>query len=1060
MLGNLPRAMADLRGKYLSPKHIAEEQPLRAELFGVSQMVEHGKTLAGSHTLSPGRHPERLLPRLAENESVLLEVRDLLTEAVKKSRGITPAGEWLLDNFYLIEEQIRTAKRHLPKGYSGGLPRLRGGASAGFPRVYDIALEVVSHGDGRVDPENLTSFVTAYQAVTVLQLGELWAIPIMLRLALIENLRRVATRIAVDRINRNLADYWGDRITQTAEKDPKGLILVTADMARSNPPMVSSFVAELTRRLQGQGPSLSLPLTWIEQQLSESFLTIEQSVQSENQKQAADRLSISNSIGSLRFLSAIDWREFIEAMSAVEQTLREDPCGGYGKMDFSTRDRYRHAVEKIAKSSRLSESEVAHAAIRLAREGAERKDSDERTAHVGFYLIDKGRVQLERVAEVRFSVLEPLKKAGRRFPLHLYLGAIILITAILGGGLLANVCSNGLRGLALWLVGILVLLSVSQLAIGMVNWFATRLVTPHRLPRMDFSEGIPPDELTLVVVPTMLTSIENSEHLLDALEVRFLANRDDNLRFGLLTDFRDAGQENLPGDEALLSHTRQRIDEMNEKYGAPKGDTFFLLHRPRLWNPEDRIWMGYERKRGKLAELNSLLRGRSQAGFSLIVGNVEALTRVKYVITLDTDTQLPRDAAWQMVGAMAHPLNRPRYDEKKGLISAGYGILQPRVAVSLPGTNRSRYARMWGSDPGIDPYTRAVSDVYQDLFAEGSFIGKGIYEVDAFERVLRGRFPENRILSHDLIEGCFVRSGLISDVELYEEYPSRYSADVSRRHRWIRGDWQILRWLLPGVPGRDARFQENPLSALSRWKIFDNLRRSLTPLALTSLLLLGWTVLPSPWLWTLSVIGVILIPALMNVLVEIFQKPGDVLLGRHLAGAAGSIGRSLAQSAFTLLCLPYEAFFSMDAVLRTAWRMLVTDKLLLEWNPSGDSDRTSRTDLAGSFRIMWFAPVVATAAACWIALSGLAVQAVAMPILILWFASPLITWWISLPSVSAQPSLLTARAFLRKISRKTWSFFETFVGPADNWLPPDDSQEEPVSVIAHRTSPTNMGLAC
>ena len=309
MLGNLPRAMADLRGKYLSPKHIAEEQPLRAELFGVSQMVEHGKTLAGSHTLSPGRHPERLLPRLAENESVLLEVRDLLTEAVKKSRGITPAGEWLLDNFYLIEEQIRTAKRHLPKGYSGGLPRLRGGASAGFPRVYDIALEVVSHGDGRVDPENLTSFVTAYQAVTVLQLGELWAIPIMLRLALIENLRRVATRIAVDRINRNLADYWGDRITQTAEKDPKGLILVTADMARSNPPMVSSFVAELTRRLQGQGPSLSLPLTWIEQQLSESFLTIEQSVQSENQKQAADRLSISNSIGSLRFLSAIDWRE-------------------------------------------------------------------------------------------------------------------------------------------------------------------------------------------------------------------------------------------------------------------------------------------------------------------------------------------------------------------------------------------------------------------------------------------------------------------------------------------------------------------------------------------------------------------------------------------------------------------------------------------------------------------------------------------------------------------------------------------------------------------------------
>ena len=296
---------------------------------------------------------------------------------------------------------------------------------------------------------------------------------------------------------------------------------------------------------------------------------------------------------------------------------------------------------------------------------------------------------------------------------------------------------------------------------------------------------------------------------------------------------------------------------------------------------------------------------------------------------------MPRDSAWQLVGAMAHPLNRPHYDENKGRISAGYGILQPRVAVSLPGTNRSRYARMWGSDAGIDPYTRVVSDVYQDLFGEGSFIGKGIYDVDAFERVLKGRFPENRILSHDLIEGCFARSGLISDVQLYEEYPSRYSADVSRRHRWIRGDWQILRWLLPGVPGPNARFRKNPLSPLSRWKIFDNLRRSLAPLALTLLLLLGWTVLPSPWLWTLSVIGIILIPSLITSLVELFQKPADVLMGQHLAGRRALHRQVHRPRRFTLLCLPYEAFFSLDAILRTVWRMLVSGKGLLEWNPSG-----------------------------------------------------------------------------------------------------------------------------
>jgi cyclic beta-1,2-glucan synthetase len=1055
----LLRLKSYLPGKGLRRKHTDDEPPLRAELFSADQMERRGENLADSHQLGSGRTPDLLLGRLAENEAVLVGVRNLLSEAARANSRIAPAGEWLLDNFYLIEEQIRTAKRHLPKGYSRGLPRLQKGSSAGLPRVYDIALEIVSHGDGRVDPENLTGFMTAYQTVTPLQLGELWAIPIMLRLALIENLRRVAKRIAVDRIDRDLADHWADRITQTAEKNPKGLILVIADMARSNPPMVSSFVAELTRRLQGQGPALALPLTWVEQQLSESFVTIEQLVQLENQQQAADRLSISNSIGSLRFLGAFDWCEFTESMSTVEKTLRQDPCRVYGKMDFSTRDRYRHAVEKMAKSSRLSENEIAREAVRLAQEGDAGKTGEGREAHVGFYLIDKGRAQLERIADVRSSAWELFQKAGRRIPLPLYLCAITMITAVLSGGLLAAGCFDGVRGFALWLLGIILFVSVSRLSISLVNWLATRLATPHPLPRMDFSKGIPPDALTLTVVPTMLASAENTECLLDALEVRFLANRDENLLFGLLTDFHDAREENLPGDEALLSLARQRIEALNKKYGD-KRNAFFLFHRPRQWNPEDRIWMGYERKRGKLAELNSLLRGGSQTGFSLIVGEVEALSRVKYVITLDTDTQLPRDAAWQLVGAMEHPLNRPQYDESRGIISAGYGILQPRVAVSLPGTNRSRYARMWGSDPGIDPYTRAVSDVYQDLFGEGSFIGKGIYEVDAFERVLKGRFPENRILSHDLIEGCFARSGLISDVQIYEEYPSRYSADVSRRHRWIRGDWQILRWLLPGVPGLDARFQKNPLSALSRWKILDNLLRSLAPPALTLLFLLGWTVLPSPWLWTLSAIGIILTPGLISGLAELFQKPDDVRLVRHLGVTMRSMGRCIAQGVFTLLCLPYEAFFSLDAILRVAWRMLISDKRLLEWNPYGDSYRNSRTDLAGSFRLMWVAPAVATAAACWILLSAPVVLALAWPILALWLASPVIAWWISLPLHRRTPRLTDGQnIFLRKVARKTWAFFETFVGPADHWLPPDNYQEDPVAVIAHRTSPTNMGLA-
>jgi len=1051
-------------GTGLAEQYAGDELPLRSELFSADQMEQHGKTLAGLHQLSLGGAPDQLLTRLDENERVLIGVRDLLAETVRANRRITPAGEWLLDNFYLIEEHIRMARRHLPKGYSQELPRLLTGPSAGFPRVYDIALETISHGDGRVDPGSLGSFVGAYQTITPLKLGELWAIPIMLRLALIENLRRAGARIAAHRIDRNRADHWADQMTEVAEKDPKSLILVIADMARSNPPMASAFVAEFARRLQGQSSALALPLTWIEQRLSESGLTIEQSVQSENQQQAVNQVSISNSIGSLRFLGAMDWRTFVETMSVVEQTLREDPGAAYSQMDFATRDRYRHVVEKMAKGSRLSECDVARHAIHLAKQGASGNGSDHREAHVGFYLIGKGVLHLERQAEVHLSASDVMQRTSGRFPLFLYVGAIALITVALTGGILTQAYAEDAEGWLLALVGLLSLLCTSQLAVALVNWLATVSVTPHALPRMDFTKGIPSESRALVVVPTMLSSVENIEALIEALEVRFLANQDDHLHFALLTDFRDAQAEILPDDEPLLRLAQKRIEDLNGKYRAATGDAFFLFHRPRRWNPQERVWMGYERKRGKLEDLNRLLRAGavSDAGgaFSLIVGETALLPTVRYVITLDTDTELPRDAARQFVGAMAHPLNRARYDKGKQRVCEGYGILQPRVAVSLPGTNRSRYARLNGSEPGIDPYTRAVSDVYQDLFGEGSFIGKGIYEVDAFERALTGRFPENRILSHDLLEGCYARAGLLSDVQVYEEYPSRYSLDVSRRHRWIRGDWQLAGWLLPSVPGPGARRQKNPLSGLSRWKLFDNLRRSVAPAALTLLLLLGWTVLLPIWLWTVVVIATILIPPVLAALLSLCQKPENVLPRQHLAAALDSAGRQGVQALLTVAFLPYEAFFSVDAIVRTVGRMLVTHTRLLEWSPSNDSDRDGGTDFIACYRTMWFAPMLATVAVLYLRWSDAGSLGLATPILGLWFGSPAIAWWISQPLTRRRASLTEDQTvFLRKLTRKTWAFFEKFVGSDDHWLPPDNYQEHPVATVAHRTSPTNMGLA-
>lgn len=1041
-------------------KSALEEPPLRAELFSADQMEGHGKALAHAQQLAVKSAADQLLRRLADNESVLVDACRVLATAAGASCRITPAGEWLLDNFYLIEEQIRTARRHLPKGYSRELPRLANGPSAGLPRVYDIALEIIAHGDGRVDPESLGRFVVAYQSVDALKLGELWAIPIMLRLALIENLRRVAVRIVAAKIDRELARSWADQMIAIAEQDPKSLILVIADMARSSPPMTTPFVAEFARRLQGQSSALALPLTWIEQLLAESHLTIEQLVQSESQQQATDQVSIGNSIGSLRFLGAMDWRAFVEGMSVVEQILAEDPGGAYANMDFTTRDRYRHVVERIARNSPRSESEVARLAIQLAREAAVNIGDAGRSAHVGFYLIDQGLPRLERAAGAWLPIAEGLKRFFGQAPLPLFLAAIALLTALFTGGLMAQAQADGLQDGMLALIGVIAVLCASQLAVALVNWLATLLVTPHALPRMDFSTGIPPQSRTLVVVPTMLTGAQNIEDLAEALEVRFLANRDENLHFALLTDFLDAPEETTLQDEPLLRLAHAAIDALNRKYSGGANNTFFLFHRPRRWNPQEQVWMGYERKRGKLADLNALLRGGVGERFSRVLGETAVLSGVKYVITLDTDTQLPRDAARQFAGTLAHPLNRACYDAAKQRVCQGYGILQPRVSVSLPGGKRSRYAQLFGGEPGIDPYTRAVSDVYQDLFQEGSFIGKGIYDVDAFEQALKGRFAENRILSHDLLEGCYARAGLLSDVQLYEEYPTRYSADVSRRHRWIRGDWQLLGWLLPRVAGPLQSRLKNPLSALSRWKIFDNLRRSLTPVALTLLLLLGWTMLPSAWFWTASVLGILLIPLLSAAMLELLRKPADVLARQHCVAVLRSAGGHLARTGLNLACLPYEAYFSLDAILRTVWRMTITKKGLLQWNPSSEDYRQDCADVLGVCRVMWLAPVIAIATTLPLALLRPSALAVAGPILALWLVSPAIAWWISRPLARREARLTPEQnLFLRKIARRTWAFFDAFVGPQDHWLPPDNYQEYHSVGLAHRTSPTNMGLA-
>ena len=1060
----LPGAISKFKKNVIEPffsndnDGVDESLPLRAEIFTAEQLDHHAKALAKRHVLISKDLSEQLLKRLAENENILLEVHFILNENVKQESRITPAGEWLLDNFYLIEEQIYTAKKHLPKGYSKGLPQLAKGVSAGLPRVYDIAVEIISHSDGHVSLKSLQNFVSAYQQVNFLNLGELWAIPIMLRLALLENLRRLSIQISIDITNKSLATYWADEMVSVAEKDPKNLVLIIADMARSKPRMASSFVAELTRRLQEKGNSLVLAMSWLEQTLSENGLSSNELVQQENQKQAADQVSISNSITSLRFLSTTDWRDFVESTSIMEETLRQDAAGIYPAMDFDTRDYYRHVVENIAKKSNYSEQQIAEMLVRLTKESVQKND-DKRQSHIGYYLRGKELKRIEKLAGVRLTFREKNRKLANRFPLTIYIGGIILLSVLICWALIGKAHIEGFNRWQLIFLSALSLLATSMVAVSIVNWLVTITARPGLLPRMDFSEGIPGDCRTMVVIPAILGSAADVAHLTEGLEVRFLANRDANLFFALLTDFKDAKQEHLQEDEMILRKAEQKITELNKKYERQENDTFFLFHRPRKWNNHEKIWMGSERKRGKLGDLNALIKGDGENFFSLIVGEKEIYSSVKYIITLDTDTQLPRDVAWKMTATMAHPLNHPVYSEKKKRVVEGYTILQPRVSNSLPMDSSSYYSKMNGNEPGTDPYTRATSDVYQDLFEEGSFIGKGIYDIDSFEKVLKKRFPDNRILSHDLLEGSYARAGLITDVQLYEEYPSSYITDMRRRHRWIRGDWQIAAWVLPFVPSFNNRLQLNPLSFLSKWKIFDNIRRSLVPVALLLLLLFGWTVSHNPFFWTVAVLAIFFLPVVVNFIWQLFKKPDDEVFIQHLMYTARSLKENFIQQAAVFIFLPFELYVNSGAILRTIWRIYISRKKLLQWNPFNNSGANQR-EVGVAYRIMWFSPFFAAGVFVYLVIYSPLTMAKVFPFLLLWAAAPFIAWFISRPTNEKKTEMSKEQTiYLRKLARKIWAFFETYAGRNDNWLPPDNFQEEPVERIAHRTSPTNIGLS-
>jgi cyclic beta-1,2-glucan synthetase len=1027
-----------------------EEEPIRSELFSVERLEQHAESLASSQPVHAKPTSGRsLVDRLRDNERVLLEAYGSTAKAADEGRPISPAAEWLLDNYHLVEQQVREVRTDLPPGYYRQLPKLKDGPLAGYPRVFGLAWAFVAHTDSRFDPEALTRFVRAYQIVQPLSIGELWAVAITLRLVLVENLRRSAKRIMNRRSAREEADSVADRLLGVNETvaDPAAL----APYERTA--LSEGFIVQLVQRLRDQDPETTPAVRWLEERLAREGTTAEELVRREHQVQGATNVTVRNIITSMRLISDVDWAKLFEAVSPVDDVLRA--ASAFADMDFATRNLYRTAIEQMARGTRLSEPEIARRALAIAATvGA---DGDQRQRDPGYHLIGQGRAAFERSLQFR----PPGLALRRRFAtagIAAYVGSVAFMAGIILFLPLLALAKMGVLGWQLGAMTMLGLLPAIDAALMVVNRVITGGFGATLLPSLALRDGVPPELRTLVAIPTLLTNRASVDELIERLEVHYLSNPAGDVHFALLSDWGDALAESTPEDADLLAAASAGIARLNARYpNTPGGDRFLLLHRRRLWNAAQERWMGWERKRGKLHELNRLLRGSTDTTF-LDSSGQSMPPDIRFVVTLDTDTRLPRDAVCRLVGKMAHPLNRPRFDPSEGRVVEGYGVLQPRVTASLPvGAEGSLFQRIFSSNSGIDPYSSAVSDVYQDLFGEGSYSGKGIYDIDAFEASLDGRVPDNSMLSHDLFEGVFARAGLATDIEVIEEFPSRYDVASARHHRWARGDWQLLPWMLGlrrGPSGDDV-------PVIGFWKMFDNLRRTLSAPAAVVALLAGWTLpLPGALAWTAFVVLVLGLPTMLPVAAALLPRRPGVTARSHLGALATDLGLALSQTALIIAFLAHQAWQMLDAIGRTLFRLFVSHRRLLEWTTAAQTQQLLRTDWWSFVGQMAGSLAVACGAAVFVFYAGPAALPVAAPILLSWFLSPAIARWVSLAQADAgRLAISTADArSLRLIARRTWRFFETFVTEAEHMLPPDNFQEDPNPVVARRTSPTNIGL--
>lgn len=1041
---------------------------IKGALLDTQQLEDYLRKIASGHVLQDKSNKYTYpIPRLKENFEFITEVYNLLNEHIKLKLPIHPAGEWILDNFYIIDETVKTVTKELTlKKYTNFLG-IANGPYAGFARIYVLASEIVAYTDGKINGKNLEVLLKAYEDKKTLSMDEIWNINTFLRVALIENIREACEKIYSAQLQKYKVENIIERLVENKSKDELQFKNIGEYKTKviEQGEMKYPFIEYMSYRLKQYGKKAYPFLNILEEQVNKMGTEISEVIKKEHFDIAVRKVSVGNCIISIKNINRINMIEIFEKINGVEEILKKDPVNVYSKMDYKTRIYYRNKLKEISKKTKISEIYIARKCLELSSIEYEKSnmDSNNKKAHVGYYLIADGEPKLLEILQN--------KKVPRQNNMHKakkYITALAVVTIVLAGvyGLYINTQINNIV-LSL-ILSILLLIPIETIFTQIAQYILGKTKNTKIIPKLDFRNGIPEQNATFVVIPTIIKNGKRVEELMHKLEVYYIANKSDNIYFALLGDCSTSSNEEEGFDEEVINTGKKIVDILNKKYPDEKFTKFNFIYRKRMWNEGEEAYLGWERKRGLLNQFNEYILGNISNPFKTnTITNVASMPPIKYIITLDADTDLVLNSAKELIGAMAHILNKPELNKSEDLVIAGHALIQPRIGIDLMSSIKSLYTKIYAGAGGVDVYANAISDIYQDNFEEGIFTGKGIYDLKIFSKILNNEIPENTILSHDLLEGSYLRCGLATDIMLMDGYPVGYNSSKSRLHRWIRGDWQIIIWLKDKIKNKRGEIKNNPLNILSKYKIFDNLVRSLlevsSVLTIIYMCILDYFYKIKIWPIITTVLIAVLTPTVIDVINKIvFKREGEKrqkTFNKTLSGINASLLRGL----FTLATLPDKAYMSANAICKTLYRLKVSKKHMLEWVTAEEAEKMAKKDIKSYYINMAPNIILGILGILYIFINAKNPFSVLIFVIsLLWLIAPAIMCYISKEIVVNNKKELLVdkdKQYVLEVGKRTWQFFKDYLVKENNYLPPDNYQEDRKPKAIKRTSSTNIGLA-